>query len=84
MGYGIGRPGRHPWADLLRRVFGVDVLRCPDCGGRRRIVAALTQGPVIQRDARDGPRTDAEGESAMRARGVGVFLCPVPPCGPSS
>jgi hypothetical protein len=42
------RPGRHPWADLLRRVFGLEVLRCPNCGGRRRIVAAITQGPVIR------------------------------------
>jgi hypothetical protein len=40
--------GRHPWADLLRRVFGLEVLRCPTCGGRRRILAAITQGPVIR------------------------------------
>jgi hypothetical protein len=26
----------------------VEVLRCPGCGGRRRIVAAITQGPVIR------------------------------------
>ncbi len=34
--------GRHPWADLLNRAFAVDVLRCA-CGGRRRILAAITQ-----------------------------------------
>jgi hypothetical protein len=27
-----------PWAELLRRVFLVDVLRCP-CGGTRKVVA---------------------------------------------
>jgi Putative transposase len=32
------RARRLPWADLLRRVFAVDVLRC-DCGGRRNVVA---------------------------------------------
>jgi len=38
--------GRHPWAELLKRVFAVDVLRC-GCGGRRKILAAITQGEVI-------------------------------------
>jgi hypothetical protein len=46
---GSGRTGgRHPWADLLKRVFAVDVLRCPGCGGRRKIVAAITQAAVIR------------------------------------
>jgi hypothetical protein len=29
------------WADLLRRVFAVDVLECPSCGGRMRLLAAI-------------------------------------------
>ncbi len=32
---------RYAWADLLRRVFAVDVLECPDCGGPMRIFAAI-------------------------------------------
>jgi len=37
---GTARPlRRHAWADLLRRVFAVEVLECPDCGGRMRILA---------------------------------------------
>ncbi len=36
------------WADLLRRVFEVDVLVCP-CGGRRRMTAMITQPPTIRR-----------------------------------
>jgi hypothetical protein len=32
------RKRRLPWADLLKRVFGDDVLQCP-CGGRRWVVA---------------------------------------------
>jgi hypothetical protein len=35
------RPRRLAWADLLRRVFAIDVLRCPGCGGRLRILAAI-------------------------------------------
>ncbi len=39
---GNSRPlRRYPWADLLRRVFALDVLECPDCGGRMRILSAI-------------------------------------------
>ena len=41
------RAGRLPWADLLRRVFAVDVLPCP-CGGRRTVLAVIAD-PVIAR-----------------------------------
>jgi hypothetical protein len=35
-------PGRrYAWADLMRRVFALDVLACPECGGRLRILAAI-------------------------------------------
>jgi hypothetical protein len=40
---------RHSWADLLRRVFAVDVFECPDCGGRMRILAAI-HPPEATRD----------------------------------
>ena len=36
----VPRERRLPWADLLKRVFGDDVLQCP-CGGRRRVVAII-------------------------------------------
>ncbi len=35
------RPRRLAWAELLRRVFAVDVLECPRCGGRMRVRAAI-------------------------------------------
>jgi hypothetical protein len=42
------RPGRYmSWADLLRRVFEIDVLCCPRCGGRMKIVATLTDRSVV-------------------------------------
>jgi len=39
---GLPRLGRLPWAVLLKRVFLVDVLECPKCRGRMKILAALT------------------------------------------
>jgi hypothetical protein len=55
-----GRPlRRYPWADLLRRVFAVDVLECPDCGGPMRILAAIHRksslNPVALIVSRPGP-----------------------------
>ncbi len=35
------RPRRLAWAELLRRVFAADVLECPRCGGRMRLLAAI-------------------------------------------
>ena len=38
---------RYDWAELLRRVFAVDVLRCGLCGGRRELIAQITQPGVV-------------------------------------
>jgi hypothetical protein len=35
------RPRRLAWADLLRRVFAIDVLECSRCGARTRLLAAI-------------------------------------------
>ncbi len=43
------RAGAYQWAELMRRTFGVDVLACPRCGGRLRLVALIDQTSVIQR-----------------------------------
>ena len=37
------------WADLMRRTFGFDVLTCPQCGGRLRLVALINEAAVVQR-----------------------------------
>jgi hypothetical protein len=34
---------------LLRRVFKIDVLCCPTCGSRRRLIALITHRPVVHR-----------------------------------
>jgi len=42
------RPRRLAWSELLRRVFAVDVLECPRCGGRMRLLAAIQPPDVTQ------------------------------------
>ena len=39
----------YTWAELLRRAFGVEVLRCPRCGGARRLLAAIQDPDSIER-----------------------------------
>ncbi|MGE0445040.1 MAG: transposase [Vicinamibacterales bacterium] len=40
---------RSRWAALMRRAFGVDVLACPRCGGRLRLIALLDASAVAER-----------------------------------
>ncbi len=35
------------WADLMRRVFAIDVLACAGCGGRLRFLATIEDPPVV-------------------------------------
>jgi hypothetical protein len=37
------------WAELMRRGLDIDVLQCPDCGGRLRFVAAIMLSTAIRR-----------------------------------
>jgi hypothetical protein len=37
------------WATLMQRTFGLDVLACPSCGGRLRLVALIEQRTVVTR-----------------------------------
>ena len=38
-----------PWADLLKRCFGLDVLECPSCKGRMKLLAMVTEPKSIRR-----------------------------------
>jgi hypothetical protein len=42
-------PRRLAWAALLQRVFEVDALRCPGCGARMRLVAAIEDPAVVRK-----------------------------------
>ena len=55
----------HCWASLMARTFGLDVLACPRCGGRLRLIA-LIEEPVVN---------GSSDISAYRRR----FLLRVPP-----
>ncbi len=37
------------WAALMRRAFGFEVLACPRCGGRLRLIALLDASTVTER-----------------------------------
>ncbi len=76
------REARRRWAELLRRIFEVDPLQCPRCGGVMRIVAFITEARVIDRilehlqraadDRSRGRRSRAPPPRARRVRTTGV------------
>jgi hypothetical protein len=41
-------PRNYTWAELMARVFAVDVLKCDRCSGRMRILAAINSPEAIQ------------------------------------
>src|ERR1035437_6624726 len=43
------REARRRWAELLRQIFEVDPLRCPECGAEMRIVPFFPARAVIDR-----------------------------------
>jgi len=43
------RTYRVPWAALLKKVFEIDVLACPECGGRLRLIAFIAAATVARR-----------------------------------
>ena len=48
-----GRPdhtgGYRPWAELLARTFAVDVLACPTCQGRMKLLGLVKNPTIISR-----------------------------------
>jgi hypothetical protein len=46
----LPRPGgrRIAWADLLRRVFALELLVCA-CGGACRVISSIEEGPVARK-----------------------------------
>jgi hypothetical protein len=52
------QPRNYSWATLMERVFEGDVLACPRCGGRMRILAAI-DSPDANRAASSLSRDDS-------------------------
>jgi hypothetical protein len=46
---GYVRPKYVTWASLLERAFAIDILACPDCGGRLRLISTITDSSVIEK-----------------------------------
>ena len=42
-------PRKLSWAELLKRVFQLDLTTCPDCGGVLKFIAAITEQAVIEK-----------------------------------
>ena len=65
------------WAELMRRSLGLDVLACPRCGGRLRLIALVEDPSVIQRILRHcGLPTDVPEARPARAPPVHLLLAP--------
>jgi hypothetical protein len=43
------RGAYRPWAELMKRTFGIDVLQCPKCKGRMELLAVVTDPKSISR-----------------------------------
>jgi hypothetical protein len=43
------KPRVWTWAALMHRAFGIDMLVCPHCGGRLRLIATLHDPVVIRK-----------------------------------
>ena len=46
---GGSRCGWRPWAELMRRVFAIDLDRCPLCGAPMKLRALVTEPANIRR-----------------------------------
>ncbi len=68
------RPVRLRWAELLKRVFDLDLEHCPNCCGGLKIIAAILEQPVIEKNlthlglqARAPPHGAARGQTLQKS-----------------
>jgi hypothetical protein len=45
----VQRVPRRSWAEMIRKVYEVNPLLCPECGGKMRIIAFITEFSVVDR-----------------------------------
>jgi uncharacterized protein YbaR (Trm112 family) len=72
------RSYRVPWADLLRKVFALDVLACPECNGRMRLIMAEAR---VAKRILDHFGEDSTGPPPARAQAQQETLEPEPDYG---
>ncbi len=64
----VARTYRIPWADLLAKVFEIDVLACPECRGRMVLIAFIAE-PTVAKRILDHLHLDSTGPPLVPARG---------------
>ena len=65
----VRKSGYRPWAGLLERTFAVDVLVCPGCQGRMKLLTVVKNPVSIARYlAAAGELTDVPSRSPGRER----------------
>jgi hypothetical protein len=58
----------YAWAELMQRSFGIDVLRCKHCGGRLRLLCAITRPDTVRAILRSlGLPVDVDDPAPARA-----------------
>ena len=64
------------WAELMKRVFEQDVLRCDSCGGRREVIALIKERSVIEAilDSLDLPSTPPAVKPSWWERGQALIF----------
>jgi hypothetical protein len=45
----IAHPRNYSWSELMKRVFGLDVLKCDRCGSRRRVLCTINPPVAIKK-----------------------------------
>ena len=74
------RTYRIPWVELLAKVFEIDVLACPKCGGRMQLIAFIA-GPVVAKRILDHLGLDSTGPPLAPPRvGQADSVDPAPAC----
>ena len=69
-------PERISWARLLKRVFDIDMQRCPHCGaGELKIIAAILEAPGDREDPCSPGVGSAAAAQGSGARGGAAFRC---------
>ena len=53
---------RRSWAQLIKRVYEIDPLLCPDCGSEMRIIAFIIDHQVVDQILRHLRRAQPESE----------------------
>ncbi len=66
---GPPRQTRHGrWADLMRRAFDIDVLACPYCGNRMRLLATIEDPRVVEQILTHPGAAERAGAGGSRPR----------------